>query len=120
MSKLSSFLRKFAPEYRALAGSLGTIALGIALNPAERDAVLKVSQTIGNAADSIEAHLQEVQQAEAAGIDKEALRAAMKELIPDIIGGMSEAAIRAIFESRAEVKTAVKARNAKIAKEGKS
>lgn len=113
MSKLSSFLRKFAPEYRALAGSLGTIALGIALNPAERDAVLKVSQTIGNAADSIEAHLQEVQQAEAAGIDKDALRSAMKELIPDIIGGMSEAAIRAIIDgktasAKAKAKKAIK------------
>ena len=107
MSKLSSFLRKFAPEYRALASSLGTIALGIALNPAERDAVLKVSKTIGDAADSIEAHLQEVQQAEAAGVDKEALRSAMKELIPDIIGGMSEAAIRAILEKKtAKLKSA--------------
>lgn len=106
MSKFSSFLRKFAPEYRALAGSLGTIALGLALDPAEREAVLKVSKTIGDAADNIEAHLQEVQQAEAVGVDKAALRDAMKELIPDIIGGMSEAAIRAILDRKTAPKAA--------------
>lgn len=109
MSKFSSFLRKFAPEYRTLAGTLETVALGVALNPADREKVLAATRAIGAAADNIEAHLGEVEQAEAAGIDHTALRETMKKLLPDIIGGMSEAAIRAILDKKTATPKAPKA-----------
>lgn len=100
MSKFSSFLRKFAPEYREIAKSLATVVVGIALNPDERKQVLAVTDMIQNAADKIEESLNAVERAEKAGIDKTALKAAMRELLPDIIGGLSETALRALLEKK--------------------
>lgn len=108
MSKFSSFLRKFAPEYRELAKSLATVVVGIALNPDERKQVLAVTDMIQGAADKIEESIGAVEKAEQAGIDRNALKAAMRELLPDIIGGLSEAALRAMLEKKATKPAAVK------------
>lgn len=108
MSKLSSFLRKFAPEYRELAKSLATVVVGIALNPDDRKQVLAVTDMVQKAADNIEASIKEVEKSEAVGVDKNTLKAAMKELLPDIIGGLSESALRAMLEKKAAKPKVVK------------
>ena len=98
MSKLSSFLRKLSPEYRAIGQAMVPIALGIALDPKERANVQNVVDMVQNAADNIEASLDAVEKAEKAGVSKADIKKHLKEIVeevlPDMLAGMIEKQMR--------------------------
>ena len=120
MSKLSSFLRKLSPEYREIASSFGTIVLGMALPKTERETILRTAKMLGDAADNIENSLERVEEAEKIGIDRDTLKSVIREMLPDIIGGLSEAAIRQMLDAKKKPPKTLKASDASKAKEDKA
>lgn len=98
MSSLSKFLGKFASEYREVGGAIATIAMGVALDPSERAKVQGVVDVVQKAADNIEASLEGAGKLADAGLSKSQLKAALKEvvaeLLPDMLAGLVETAVR--------------------------
>lgn len=97
-----SFLSKFVGEYRQIGGALLTMVAGIALQPREREEVIGAVGTIMNAADNIEKSLKTLKEV---GTPTQAqVTAAVKQALPDIIGGLSEAALRQLLEQKTKAK----------------
>lgn len=93
-----SFLKKFAGEYRAIGSAMLTLVAGIALQPREREEVVGAVNTILSAADNIEKSLKTLKDVSAP--TQAQVTAAVKQALPDIIGGLSEAALRSLLESK--------------------
>lgn len=93
-----SFLKKFAGEYRQIGGALLTLVAGIALQPREREEVLGAVNTIMGAADNIEKSLKTLKDVSAP--TQAQVTAAVKQALPDIIGGLSEAALRELLDRK--------------------
>jgi hypothetical protein len=98
MSTFSKFLRRFAGEYRSIGGALLNIAAGVALPPREKEEVVNAVGTIMAAADNIEASLKTLKEVNAP--TQAQVTEAVKLALPDIIGGLSEAALRELLERK--------------------
>ena len=102
MSQFSKFLRRFAPEMRGLGGALQLLAQGVGLPPAEKERVLKGAQLFLDGADNIMASIETLKDASAPTAEQ--VRNAVKAVLPDIIGGLSEAALRELLEAKTKEK----------------
>lgn len=98
MSIFSKFLRRFSGEYRTIGGALLTIAAGVALPPREKEQVIGAVGTIMTAADNIEASLKTLKDVSAP--TQSQVTEAVRLALPDIIGGLSEAALRELLERK--------------------
>jgi hypothetical protein len=93
-----SFLKKFAGEYRLIGSALGSLIAGVALQPAEAAKAREAVDTILGAAENIEKSLKTMKDISAP--TQAQVTAAVKQALPDIIGGLSEAALRELLEKK--------------------
>lgn len=99
MSKLTQFARfagRYAGELRSVAGFLSGILNMIPANPAERSDLSRILDDLTAAADRIEESIPGILDG---GISRDEIKAVLRglviELLPDIIGGLSEKNTRA-------------------------
>lgn len=87
-----SFLSKFADEYHQVGSALGTIALGVALDPKDREHVQSAVDTVTKAAASIQDSLAHVAQLQDNGVTHDQLKSALaqtaQETIPSLVASL--------------------------------
>jgi len=97
----SKFLRKLSPEMLGMGRALLTMAGGIALQSAERRQVEDAANQFITGAENIMAGIDSIKDMGLSPDElKKEVRAAVKETLPDIIGGLSEAALRKLLEDK--------------------
>lgn len=101
MSKFTSFLRKFAPEMRSVGSALFALASGVALPRHEREQVENAATQFMEGANNIFASIEQMKDIEPQFTTKQ-LNDAVRKALPDIIGGLSEAALRKLLEQKTQ------------------
>lgn len=104
LSFLPSFFRKYGDEIAVAGRALLTIASGIALDPRERQtlnegvgALLNVKDAIEESMGKVEAALETIGEAK---ISKADVKAAVQEIVPDLLASLVEAGIKKALEDK--------------------
>jgi len=98
MSKFSSFLRRHAGEINGLGSALLTLAVGVALPPAERRKVEDAANALTDGAANILEGINKVK--ELGSPTNTQVKNALAEILPDLLGGMVEAEVRKRLEAK--------------------
>lgn len=107
------FLKKYASEISVVGDALGTIANVIPLNSKDKEKVAGAIQTTANAAKSIEATVESIQDISGNPIDKDALNATIAALLPALISTAVDKAVNEALKKAGVIKPAPKQVKAK-------
>lgn len=88
MSKFSSFLTKYAGEIRSIASMFGSIVVGVALDPRERQQANDTIEGLRQAADSIEASIKDIKGLTEIKISKKEIEDAVKATLPSLVAAL--------------------------------
>jgi len=102
MSKLGTFgkfLSRFAGEYRVIGGALSSLIAGVALQPREAQMARDAVTQIMDAANNIEKSLSTLKEVQPVAPTKAQVQSALKDLLPDMLGGLVETEVRKRLEA---------------------